>query len=195
MAIREADGTLSDADLWRDILGEDFPEESQLRTAADIKFGWDFDDKNERAQAWAKEHAAELAKDLSDTTRDEIADALLDAFDEGGDTGTLIEAISEAVGDETRGELIARTEAMIASNEGQREAWRQAQEAGALPDDVQKEWITTGDAKVCDECESLEGAISDLDGQYPDPGGDGPPLHPRCRCTEGISAPRARGRR
>jgi len=192
MGIREDDGRLTDADLWRDILGDDFPEDA-LRTAAEkpkLEFGWGFDDKNERAQTWAQEHGAELAKDLSNTTRDDIINALDDAFDEGGNTRDLIAAISDAVGDDDRGELIARTETMIAANEGQREAWRQAQESGALPDDAQKEWITTGDAKVCDECESLEGAISDLDGQYPDPGGDGPPLHPRCRCTEGITAGR-----
>jgi len=161
---------------------------------AAIEFDWGFDDSNPRAQKWAREHAAELAKGISDTTRDDIADALVAAFDEGGDTNTLIESISEAVGDEDRGELIAVTEPMIAVHEGQREAWRQAVDEGGLPPDAQREWITTGDMKVCPECESLEGTTADVDGLYPDPGGEGPPLHPRCRCTEGIAAPRARGR-
>lgn len=152
---------------------------NDLRTAA-IELDWDFDDENDRAKVWAEEHAAELAKGLSDTTREEITAAVMDAFDEGGDTSELISRVTAAVGDESRGELIARSEVMRAASEGQREAWRQGVEEGHLSGDTRKEWIIVGDDKVCAECESLDGAQSDLDGQYPDPGGDGPPQHPRC---------------
>lgn len=38
----------------------------------------------------------------------------------------------------------------------------------------------------CDECEALDGKTTRLNGEYPDPGGDGPPLHVSCRCSEGI---------
>lgn len=58
-----------------------------------------------------------------------------------------------------RAVLIARTEIMTAANDGQRALWRQAAQAGEL---------------------------NLLDGQYPGDGGQGPPLHPDCRCTEGL---------
>lgn len=77
---------------------------------------------------------------------------------------------------------------MAAANEGQRQAWDQAVDDGLLTGDERREWIATEDA--CPECEALDGALADLDGEYPDEGGGGPPLHPNCRCTEGISAMR-----
>lgn len=151
---------------------------------------FNFDSKDEPAQTWAEEHAAELAEDLSVTTRQNIAEALIEAF-ETGDLDEMEEDIIDAVGDEERGILIARTEIMKAANEGQRQSWGQAVEAGFLSGDEYREWIAVGDDKVCPECESMDGQIAPLGGQYPEPGEDGPPLHPRCRCTEGITASRS----
>jgi len=142
-----------------------------------------FDSSNPRAAKWAKRHAAELAKDISETTRQAIADAIAEQQEEGGDVDILA-----AVGDETRADLIARTESMRAANFGQREAWAQAVDAGLLTGDEQRTWIATGDEALCPICEALDGATAGLDGEYPDPGGEGPPAHPRCRCTEGIAA-------
>jgi hypothetical protein len=45
-------------------------------------------------------------------------------------------------------------------------------------------WIAAGDP--CPECEVLDGEEVDLGEDYPGDGGDGPPLHPNCRCTEGV---------
>jgi len=82
---------------------------------------------------------------------------------------------------------IARTEIMTASHEGQRQLWSQAVQDGALrPDNQERRWIVTPDDRLCPLCQALEGARAALDGgKYPG-GIPGPPLHPNCRCTEGL---------
>lgn len=95
--------------------------------------------------------------------------------------------ILDAVGDEARANVIARTESMRAANGGQREAWLQAVDSGLLSGRARRTWIATPDEGVCPLCEALDGQTADLDGEYPDDGGDGPPLHPNCRCTEGVA--------
>ncbi len=140
---------------------------------------------DDRAKEWARDHAAELAKDISDTTRQDIADAIVDAFDDG-DLENAEERIIEAVGDETRGAMIARTEIMTAVHVGQRQSWQDAVDEGILSGKERREWIAVEGA--CDECGFLDGTTASLDGEYDDPGGDGPPLHPNCRCSESISS-------
>lgn len=145
-----------------------------------------FDRTDPNAQQWIDEHAAELAKGLSETTRQAIEDALAEWY-EGGSRADATDEIFAAVGDEDRADLIAHHESMLAANEGQRQSWDQAVDAGLLTGTEKRTWIATADQVVCLICEELDGRVADLDGEYPDPGGDGPPQHLRCRCTEGIS--------
>lgn len=144
-----------------------------------------FDVKNVAAAKWAREHAAKLIDGIASTTEQAIKDAVARAQEEGDLSGQYDEVLA-AVGDEARADLIARTEAMTAANEGQRQAWDQAVDEGLLTGNEQAEWIATSDA--CPECEALDGELRPLDGEYLHDGGDGPPLHPNCRCTEGINA-------
>lgn len=143
-----------------------------------------FDVPNSRAAQWAKAHATELADDLSKTSRERIKNAVERAHNEG-DLRDSYDEILDAIGDDDRADVIARTETMAAANEGQRDAWDQAVEDGLLPEDARRVWIATSDA--CPICEELDGQETTLDGEYPDDGGDGPPAHPNCRCTEGIA--------
>lgn len=85
-----------------------------------------------------------------------------------------------------RAETITRTEVMDALNEGQDEAWQQAQDEGLLTEDATKEWITTDDDVLCPECEAMDGQSVPIGDDFED---GGPPLHPRCRCTTGIQTP------
>jgi hypothetical protein len=144
-----------------------------------------FDVSDPRAVQWAKDHAAELAVGISDTTRERIANAIARA-EAGEGLDEVYNEVLAAVGDEARAEVIARTEIMTASNEGQRQGWEQAADKGLLDPDSRRVWIATEGA--CPLCDALDGKEADLDGEYPDDGGEGPPLHPNCRCTEGISA-------
>jgi len=159
----------------------------EFRTAKDTgkaSFDMSFDAKSQAVIDWADRHAAELIDGITETTREDINNAVA-AHAEDGDWEEYYAEVLNAVGDESRADLIARTEVMTAANEGQREAWNQASTNGLLSGDEQVAWIAT-DINPCPECEELDGATRDLDGEYPDPGGDGPPLHPNCRCTEGI---------
>jgi len=86
-----------------------------------------------------------------------------------------------------RAELIARTETMAASNYGVRECWSQAVEEGLLdPNEVEREWIYTPDERACERCEEMDGKRAPINGTY-EGGIVGPPLHPACRCCEGIA--------
>lgn len=77
--------------------------------------------------------------------------------------------------------LIARTETMRAANEGQKQLWQQAQQAGQLGRGARKAWIT---ADACPRCRPLEGETVGIDEDFSV--GQDPPLHPRCRCTVGL---------
>jgi SPP1 gp7 family putative phage head morphogenesis protein len=151
-----------------------------------VKIGMQFDRTSPAVLAWAKQHAADLVTDISETTRERIRDEVVGAFAEGVSPRDLADAIDGIVNDVDRAELIANTESMLAANRGQEMAWGQAIDNGLLDDAVKKEWIATGDKDVCDDCDELDGVTVALDEDFPNDGGEGPPLHPRCRCTTGI---------
>jgi hypothetical protein len=89
-----------------------------------------------------------------------------------------------------RATSIARTETIAAANEGQREAWLQAEDQGLLnSEEVERVWIITDDDRLCPICEALDGATADLGGTFDseDVGPlTGPPAHPLCRCAQGL---------
>ena len=91
---------------------------------------------------------------------------------------------------EARAEMIARTETMRASNEGQQELWNQAVDAGLLTGAELREWIVTPDDRLCPICEAMEGQTVGMGEPFDVDGEDVmvPPAHPNCRCTIGISA-------
>jgi len=87
----------------------------------------------------------------------------------------------------SRAKMIARTEAMTASNQGQQEAWLQASEQGYLGDDALREWIVTPDERLCPICAPVP-KHGPVGLQEAFTLGDGsslmvPPAHPQCRCT------------
>jgi len=81
-----------------------------------------------------------------------------------------------------RGEVIARTEVILGSREGEQESWRQAGEQGFLDLSVAvQEWSAVLDSRTDEDCAELDGTTAKLG--EPFPGGSlGPPLHPMCRC-------------
>ncbi|MCK9570710.1 phage head morphogenesis protein [Candidatus Pacearchaeota archaeon] len=87
-----------------------------------------------------------------------------------------------------RADTIGLTEGHTAANEGYRFANREAVKRGILnPDKYEQYWIVTRDKRLCPICANLSNTRADLpNGQFPSPGGHGPPIHPRDRCTTGI---------
>lgn len=87
----------------------------------------------------------------------------------------------------SRAKMIARTEAMTATNQGQQAAWQDADALGLLPGTVQREWLITPDERLCKICAPVpkEGPVGLREAFIL---GDGaalmaPPAHPSCRCT------------
>lgn len=86
-----------------------------------------------------------------------------------------------------RANVIARTEALTAANQGQMESWRQALEAGYIDPDQRREWLVTPDERLCAICAPVPGRGPVLLTEAFILG-DGstlmaPPAHPQCRCT------------
>jgi SPP1 gp7 family putative phage head morphogenesis protein len=158
-----------------------------FRTAVITK--WDYNSTDPHAVAWIKDHAAKTIDGISEDTRQQIRDLVEEAFSSEFDVNDLADEIANIVGDDARADVIARTETMRASNEGQLEAWDQAKDAGLLTGNEQKEWIVTPDDRLCPICEPMEGVTVGLDENFDVDGDeiDAPPAHPNCRCTVGLA--------
>lgn len=86
-----------------------------------------------------------------------------------------------------RATTIAITEGHTAANEGFRAANAEAVKRGVLdPDKHVRIWITTPDERRCPFCRNMDRVEAELpNGTFPG-GFRGPPLHPRCRCSEAV---------
>ncbi len=150
--------------------------------AAEIPIGPDgagvsTDQMDAAAEAYVKEHGAELVKEIEDTTRDRMKEMIGEAVREGYSADELADNIEESgVFGEARAETIARTELATAHVQGNIAGW----EATGLVD--RKQWITG--AGCCPECQELDGVIVDMDEDfdYADGPVEAPPAHPNCRC-------------
>lgn len=85
--------------------------------------------------------------------------------------------------------MIARTETMAASNEGQRQLWQQATGQGLLTGMELREWIITPDDRLCEICEGMAGQTVGINDLFELPSGNvmNPPAHPQCRCAQGLT--------
>lgn len=160
-----------------------------LELRANAPKAFKFDASNPAAVSWADAHAAELIDGISETTRDDIRDLVAESLEGEYDVADLASQISDLLGDDTRADLIARTESMNAANEGQLQLWDQAAEDGLInPNTAQKEWIVGDDEKLCPICQDMDGEQVGLDEDFNVDGEDidAPPAHPNCRCTVAL---------
>lgn len=81
-----------------------------------------------------------------------------------------------------RATMIARTELLRASNQGELEGWRQLQDEGIFETETVKIAMIAYDERTCDECLELDGEEVPLKEAFSN-GVDAPPFHPECRCT------------
>jgi hypothetical protein len=121
---------------------------------------------------------------------------------EEGASDELIDQRAEEYADRLlnqRAEMIARTETLAASNEGQRLLWDQAIEDGLLTGGEKRKWLwTEGLDKVpCPLCSAMDGELTGIDEPWTLPDGfesmDGETevmvpqqVHPHCRCGQGL---------
>lgn len=91
-----------------------------------------------------------------------------------------------------RAEMISRSEILAALNAGVRAAARQAVEQELLGPKTKKGWSLSGLGGVrapCPNCVAMSKKRIPLNAKFPYPDGrklDGPPGHPRCRCTQTV---------
>jgi hypothetical protein len=85
---------------------------------------------------------------------------------------------------QSRGLAVSRTESVRAASLAQDMIWQRAVQAGQITPDYEQEWLPVPNA--CPICEGLRGARAPIGGQFPAPGGDGPPAHPNCFCARRL---------
>jgi len=147
---------------------------------------------NDDAADWARDRGAELVGKkfdtdgnlidnpraeyaISDGTREHLRSVIGEAIDGGWSNEKLATKIADSYAfSASRAEVIARTETARADVAGSLIGWRST---GAVSS---KQWIV-GEA-CCDECAELDGVVVGINDSFPGDGGDGPPLHPQCRC-------------
>jgi SPP1 gp7 family putative phage head morphogenesis protein len=152
----------------------------------------DLDSPNEDAERWARTRAAELVGKrynedgdlvdnpraefaITDGTRSHVRGLVASAIDEGWSNDTLAANLKASYAfSAARADVIARTETARADVAGNLIGW---QASGVVE---RKQWIVGDDC--CPECCDLDGVEVDIDESFPGEGGDGPPLHPACRC-------------
>lgn len=146
---------------------------------------------NARAVAYARDRSAEMVGKkwvgdilvdnpnaewrIDEATRELLRADVTAAMEEGWSNDKLAEALEQNYAfSEERAETIARTETAFADVQGNLDAYR---ESGQVQG---KRWIVGDDC--CDECYELDGEEVGLEEEFPNGGGDAPPLHPNCRC-------------
>lgn len=128
-----------------------------------------------QAVKYAKSRTGELITEIEESTRDLIKNDLALALEEGWGNTEIRDALMENYAfSETRANMVARTELAFADVQGNIAGWK---ESGVVKS---KQWISS--AGCCDNCAALDNVTVDLDDQFPDGGGDGPPFHPNCEC-------------
>jgi len=131
---------------------------------------------HKKAAEYARERSAQLITQLEDATRDMVQSTLAESIEGGWSTDTLAAALEDNYAfDPARAETIARTESAYADVQGNLEGYKAS---GVVQG---KQWIIAQD-EYCDDCNDLDGVIVGLEEDFPGDGGDGPPLHPNCRC-------------
>jgi SPP1 gp7 family putative phage head morphogenesis protein len=152
----------------------------------------DMESPNEDALAWARARGAELVGKsydedgnlvdkpnadmaITDGTREHLRSLVAQAEEEGWSNNRLTQELRDSYAfSASRAEVIAHTETARADVQGNLIGWKAS---GVV---ASKQW-TVGDG-CCDECQDLDGVVVALEDQFPGEGGDGPPLHPQCRC-------------
>ena len=136
-----------------------------------------------------------MSKSYNETTLNLLKDKLDQGIREGQSIRELKNTISDIYNysDETRAEIVARTEAFRTANLATKEAWKQSGVVRTV------KWYTAEDELVCPLCAPMDGKVISVDDNFFDQGdtaegSDGstfdisysdvetPPLHPDCRC-------------
>lgn len=128
------------------------------------------------AVKWAREHSAQLVTNIGDATRSAVSNLTSQAIKDGWTTEQLTAELDGAweFGSD-RARMIARTEVADSATQGALIGYKAVGVTG-------KGWSASS-FDTCDRCQALDGVEIPIEADFPDEGGDGPPLHPNCRCV------------
>jgi len=129
---------------------------------------------NPRATEWLETRIGWAAAEVGEETARLLSHALAEGFEEGEDMRKLAKRVRDTFNncDRVRSILIARTETIMASNEG---ALLGYQESGVVE---KVEFYAALDERLCDDCNDMHGEVFNLAEAH-----GIIPLHPDCRCT------------
>jgi len=159
------------------------------KTAAGIPIAYE-GPPMEAAIKWAQQHSAKLVTRLDAETKDRLAKVISDGIANKRGPGGLATDIKRELGWMGRGKpsaikgltqqgrayMIARTETASALSQGSLDAMNDMGIEG-------KEWVTSGDDLVSDECQANEDQGVIAVNQAFVSGAMAPPQHPACRCA------------
>ena len=178
-------------------LGRDNPVDAILGTADDatprakLRRDTPFSLRNLRAESYIRARGAELVRGVDDVTRQGIQRILVQGAEDGRSYSAVARELKskfEVLGTpsplkhiRTRAELIAVTETRMAQTYGKKVVSEELATRGVR---MAKRWRDIGDERVSDGCQhAVEIWVSYRPVKsFPEGGGDGPPLHPGCRC-------------
>lgn len=88
---------------------------------------------------------------------------------------------------QSRGLAVSRTETIRAASLAQDMIWERAVQAGQITEDYEQEWVASPSAFNPEKCPTgvcarLNHSRAPIGGEFPAPGGKGPPVHPNCFC-------------
>lgn len=132
-----------------------------------------------RIQKLIQARAELFAEKVNNTTLEKLDATLAEGISASEGIADLSNRVEEVYKEfpAYRSELIARTEATAANNEGMLEGYKQSDVATG------KEWITAGDSRVRDEHAAMDGEIVALDANFSN--GLPYPQEYNCRCVIG----------
>lgn len=141
----------------------------------------DFTDSN-KIQKKIQKRAEFFAESVNSTTLEKLDKTLADGISQSEGIRELSDRVEAVYGEfpSYRSEMIARTEATVANNEGALEGFRQSEVATG------KEWINAGDGRVREAHQNeigVGGEIVALDKDFSN--GLAYPQEPNCRCVIG----------
>ena len=132
----------------------------------------------DRMKKVIEKRAKYYAKTTTKTTFDELKNSLNEGVENDETIAELTGRVNKVFKNYKvdRAEMIARTEATNANNDGLLEAYKQS---GVVS---HKEWIAVLDS--CPECQAVNGDVVEMNSNFAN-GLTYPPAHPNCRCVIG----------
>lgn len=151
-------------------------------TIADLKLNTSFDLKNPRAVKYIKSRGTENVKGINETTKDQLRTLIGNAVKDSKSYTEITALIRQAFSNFAlyRARLIAVTEVGNGYEAGNRTLIDDLIDGGL---EMEKAWLTVGDANVDPECADNEAQGWIPVDQVFGSGHDQPLAHPNCRCT------------